>query len=363
MRIGILGAGGIGLSSAAFLIDAGHEAALWSPRRTGSAPVAGGYLESTGAVVGRYKPHLEPDLRSAVHDAEVVLVALPATARRAVFESLAPHLRDDQLVIVSAELSLGAHYLQRRLAAKAMVMGWSTTVLTGRRSGPSRVNIGALRNAVAASVLPVEREDRALAVCEQLFGKRFTATSSLGILVNNLNPQVHMANVLCNLTRIEKGEAWANYDGLTPAVARLIEDLDQERLGLAAAIGVEARSVEQHFRLSFDLPDTMSLAEMAAELHRLRGGPPGPTNLSTRFITEDLPFGIVPLLRLASVASVDMPLHRAGLRLLDSLCGTEHASRNDLLADQSLRELQALISLAKQRRSAHPPGKKAAPNA
>ncbi|HTO27670.1 MAG TPA: NAD/NADP octopine/nopaline dehydrogenase family protein, partial [Devosia sp.] len=347
MRVGILGAGGIGLASAAFLIEAGHEAVLWSPRRTGFAHIAGDGLEASGAVVGRFKPQLEPDLRSAIHDADVVLVALPATARRAVFEALAPLLRDDQLVIVSAELSLGAHYLQRRLAAKAMVMAWSTTALTGRRTGPGQVSVGALRSAVAASVLPEERADRALAICAQLFGKRFAATSGLGILVNNLNPQVHMANVLCNLTRIEKGEAWANYDGLTPAVARLIEDLDQERLGVAAAIGVAARSVEQHFRLSFDLPDSMSLAEMAAELHRLRGGPPGPTDLGTRFITEDLPFGIVPLLRLASLASVDMPLHRAGLCLLDSLCGTEHASRNDLFADQSLPELQALISLAK----------------
>jgi opine dehydrogenase len=83
----------------------------------------------------------------------------------------------------------------------------------------------------------------------------------------------------------------------------------------------------------------MTLAEMAAELHRRRGGPPGPTSLETRFITEDLPFGVVPLIRLAQARGIALPLHEAGLRLLGSLCGQDFAAGNDLMDESGFDDL------------------------
>ena len=96
-------------------------------------------------------------------------------------------------------------------------------------------------------------------------------------------------------------------------MARLIEDLDRERLNLAARCGWTVRGVEEHFCESFGLPQGMTLAGMAAELHRRRGGPAGPTSLETRFITEDLPFGVAPLVRVAHAWGVELPLQQVPL--------------------------------------------------
>ena len=62
-----------------------------------------------------------------------------------------------------------------------------------------------------------------------------------------------------------------------------------------------------------------------------RNGPPGPTDLSTRFVTEDLPFGIAQITALAASRGVDVPLHKAGLRLFDALYGRDFAAENNLL--------------------------------
>lgn len=345
LSVAILGAGGIGLASVALLNTMGHAAILWSPSGQGFETITASGVTASGVLEGHFQPAVTRDLRQAVEGADAVLIALPANGRRQVFDDLVSILKTGQTVIVSGDLSLGAHYLHRKLIARntsADIAIWSTTVVMGRRTGPGQVIVGGVRSVGAMATLPDTASERTLALCSTLFGPRFTSCSEpLAILLGNLNPEVHMANALCNLTRIEKGEAWGNYDGLSPAVARLIEDLDQERLALATRCGLTVRSVDMHFRQSFDLPEGLSLAEMAAELHRRRGGPPGPTSLKTRFLTEDLPFGVWPLIRVAQAQGMRIPLHEAGLTLLSSLCGQDFAASNDLIDDSGLDALLA----------------------
>lgn len=338
MRVAILGGGGIGLAMAATLCADMHAPVIWSPSGRGLREIAADGLEIVGALTGRQFPEVASDLAEAVGGADIIFVAVPATARRALFDRLAPLLVDGQTVVVSAELSLGAQYLEQHLTNRRIGIGaWSTTVMTGRRIGVAKVEVGRLRNSVAMSVVPEPLRDTVFEQCRMLFRDRFRSVSPIATLLSNLNPQTHMANALCNWTRIEKGESWSNYDGITPSVARLIENLDRERTDLAQACGLSVITVEEHFATSFGLPDDIGLAAMAAELHCQRGGrPAGPTDLSTRFITEDVPYGIVPMLNLASLTGSPMVLHDAGLRLVNSLCGVDHAKLNDLLMDETL---------------------------
>lgn len=332
MKIAVLGAGGTGLAYAALLSDAGHQPVLWSPSGRGLAAIAAQGLIARGALTGRFHPGTAQTLAAAVDGAAVIVVALPGPARRPVFDALAPLLAPGQTVIVSADLSLGAQWLLARLPdpSGVDVLAWSTTVAMGRRPDFGMVEIGGIRSRVETAVLPQSSTQAALARCDTLFGPRFApaAGGMAAILLGNLNPPVHMANALCNLTRIEKAEPWANYDGITPAVARLIEGLDAERLALAASFGVRVRSVCEHFQMSFGLPAGMSLAQMAAEIHRRRNGPAGPRDLETRFLVEDLPYGIAPLIDLGARQGVLMRLHLAGLDLLSAACGRDFRAMN-----------------------------------
>ncbi|NBE09059.1 NAD/NADP octopine/nopaline dehydrogenase family protein [Paragemmobacter ruber] len=343
MRVLILGAGGIARGMAALLHFGGHQPLLWSPSGKGVVDLAQTDLQASGALQARFRVDLAYDLATAVKAAAVVVVALPANGHRRVMDLAIPHLTKEHCVIVSAQLSLGAAYLRQELVARSMdatVIGWGTTVVMGRQSAPGFVQIGGLRPAVPMAVLPSSRMDSALALCRTLFGDRFQPEPGLlAIALGNLNPPVHLANALCNLTRIENGETWFNYNGMTKSVARLILALDAERQSVAQAFGLSVRSVEDHFRMSFGLPDGMALAEMAAQIHQRRGGPPGPVTLDTRFITEDVPFGIVEIITLAAAAGVAVPLHQAGLALVDALYGTKFGEQNDLLPAVNLAAL------------------------
>ena len=351
MRVAVLGAGGIGRGTAALLCREGHDPILWSPTgRSTRALAEGAPLIASGAISGAFRPRIAASCEEAMAGAECVIFTLPAHGHRAVMDAAAAHADASQTMIISSHYSLGALYLKMALERRgvdAPVVALGTTMLLSRPVGEAGVEILSVRAGVDIATLPGARSQAGLAACRALFGNRFhTRGNAIAIQLTNVNPQAHLANALCNLTRIENGESWNVYDGITPTVARLIEALDLERLAVARAFGVEVRTMAEHMNLSFDLP-IVPLAEAAREVRR-RGGAPGPASLGARWILEDFPFGIAPLVALARIAGVEVPLHSAGLALFTALLGRNLAAENDLLPSLELerRTVESLTLLA-----------------
>ena len=65
----------------------------------------------------------------------------------------------------------------------------------------------------------------------------------------------------------------------------------------------------------------------------------GSRGLATRYIVEDVPFGLIPLAVLASSAGVSVPLHDAGIVLFSALYGRDFAADNDILPALGLANL------------------------
>ena len=323
MRVAVIGAGAVGLGMAALLRQDGHSVVLWS--RSGSTDT----VSASGAVEGNWPVEAAADCAGALGGASVVVIAVPGYGHRAVVDACAPHLHTGQTVIVSSHMSFSALYLRARCAAHGSAPGivaWGTTLVTGRKSGPGTVRVNHIRSRVDLAGAPA-----GVALCRQLFGDRFVDRGSLlAIALSNLNPQNHMAIALCNLTRMEMGEAWKQYANTTDAVGRLMQRLDEERLAIAGAFGVQVRTLAEHFRLSFGaVGDTMG--QMAASLAGRDGDPSGPVTLDSRYVTEDVPFGLWPTVCVAETANVPAPLHRAGVDVFSALYGRDFRAENDIL--------------------------------
>jgi opine dehydrogenase len=351
MKVAIVGAGAVARAYAALLARAAHAAALWSPSGAGTRDLRAtserlaawpharavtltysGVVEGTATVAALASP---ADLGAA----DVVMVALPATAYADVLPVVAPHLRSGQIVLMTGALSLAPLWLAELAATHGsapVVAASGTTVATARKRDDG-VAIMTIRTRLGVAARPASDTQRVLKSVTVLFGDRFDAADSvLAVTLTNINPVAHAALALVNFTRIERGEAWPQYHYLTPAVARLIETMDAERRAIAAAFGVHVTTIEEHFQRSFDVPQA-TLAEIAAELHRRRGGPPGPTSPDTRFVLEDVPYGLVFNAALARVAGVAVPVTEAVVTALSTLYGLDFRSANPLIDALDLR--------------------------
>ena len=351
MRVSILGAGGVAFGTAAYLAEAGHSPMLWSPSGSSTQAFrAGAPLVAEGAIQLQFQPRIATDCGEAVKDADVVMVILPGFGHKATLAAIAPHLREGQPVIISSHLSFGALYLSGLLAARgvrAPISAWGTTLTTGKKTDATHVNVNTVRKKIDVATVPASAADAAVALCTELFGDRFVKRDGLlAIAVSNLNPQNHLGIALMNLTRMERGETWGQAQNVTPAVGRLIEALDLERLAIAKALGVQVRTVQEHFSLSFHVAPG-SVSAMNQEMHRNGNGGFGPGTADSRYVLEDVPFGLVATAQLGRLAGVPAPLHEAGIALFSAAYGRDFTSENDLLPaigmeSLSLAQLKAL---------------------
>lgn len=351
MRVSILGAGAVAFATAAYLAQAGHSPMLWSPSGKSTAAFkTGAPLVAQGAIEIQFAPRVADDYAEAVADADVVMLVLPGFGHKATLDAMAPHVRDGQPVIISSHSSFGALYLSKLLAArgvKAPIIVWGTTLAAASKSGDTQVKVITVRKKVDIAAVPQSASDCASALCTTLFGDRFVKREGLlAIAVSNLNPQNHLAIALMNLTRMERGEVWSQAQNVTPAVGRLIEALDLERLAIARALGVQVKTVQEHFSLSFHVAPA-SVSEMNQEMHRCGNDGFGPKSAASRYVTEDVPFGLVATALLGRLAGMPAPIHEAGITLLSAAYGRDFTAANDLLpalgiASLSLEQLKTL---------------------
>jgi opine dehydrogenase len=338
-RVGIAGTGAIALASAAWLRQAGHGVTLWSPGGRGAEALRTQALEAHGVQPCTVTVEVADDAAQLCRGSDALLLALPVNGHKRVMDALLPFLRDGQTVIVSSMASLSSLYLYesaRRAGRQITVASFGTTVLTARRESGTQVRVMTRRKAVGVSALPGANVAAAVALCTALFGDGFfPQASALASALANVNPQSHGPLAVFNWTRIERAENWPQYHCMTPGVARVIEALDLERRAVARAFGIEVGPIEDHFARSFGTAATR-LEDIAAELHAKRGGPPGPVATSTRYVTEDMPYGLVFVEALGAIAGVPTPATRTIVDAASLVNGIDFRRENDLLAPLAL---------------------------
>lgn len=333
LRIGIIGAGAIALGSAALLHRNQHTPVLWSPSGKSTHIFETTPLRVHGVFEAEFAPEIAKTAKDLIDGCDVVLLALPATGHKDVMDAIAPHIRDDQHILISSHASFGALYLMKILAERgvsAPVTAWGTTIVSGRRTDDT-VRVNTVRGQVDFCTLPHTKSAAALDVCQTLFGDRFTPRDGLlAITLSNLNPQNHLAIALCNITRMEHGEDWSQGFNVTPKVGRLMEQLDLERLEIAKALGCDVKTIFEHFHKSFHVP-IGTVYEMNQQMHSHGYGGLGPITADSRYVTEDVPYGLEVTATLGRMIGKAAPLHEAGIALFSAMYDRDFSQENMFL--------------------------------
>jgi opine dehydrogenase len=187
-----------------------------------------------------------------------------------------------------------------------------------------------LKSNLPVAALPADRTAEFLDLINPVFPEFVAADNVWTTSVNNVNPIVHPPMVLFNAGRIEAtgGKGWNLYaDGATECVTQIMMAMDAERmalLGLVSNDGVAFKDSFENFYAKYSLgKQTLSESLRQSPIH---GNPafPAPSCIDTRYINEDLPFGLAPWSSIGRQWGVATPNIDAVIRLVSTMLGKDY---------------------------------------
>ncbi len=240
------------------------------------------------------------DLAEAVPFAKVIMIVLPSSAHAEVAKNMAPYLTDGQMIILHPGRTLGA--LEFRLAleqngctADVTIAEAETFIYASRADGPAQARIFRIKEAVPLAALPAIRTNQVLEMIQHVYPQFIDGIDVLHTGLNNMGAIFHPALTLLNAGWIEHthGDYQFYIDGVTPSVARVLEVLDRERVTVASAVGIRARTSLEWLKLAYDT----SGEDLHEAIHNQPGyyGIKAPPTLNHRYIFEDVPMSLVPI--------------------------------------------------------------------
>jgi opine dehydrogenase len=267
------------------------------------------------------------DIASALDGARAILAVVPAFAHRFIAEVCAPHLQDEQVVILNPGRTGGALEFanvlrERGVTAQVKVAEAQTLIYACRISGPAQVRINSVKQQVPVAAFPATDTDAALAVARQLFPEFVPAANVLETSFNNIGAIFHPSTTIFNASRIEAGEEFEFYASITPMVAGFLEAVDGERVATAKAYGVEVDSARDWLAKAYEGIRGDNLYERLQSCDAYQGIK-GPKSMKVRYILEDVPTGLVPIASFAQTAGIPTPATRSVVDIACAMYGRD----------------------------------------
>ena len=312
-RWAIIGGGNGGQSLAGHLSIMGFPVRLYDIfEETVAAISEQGGIHVEGAVEGFGKLEFATtDLGKALDGADVVMIVAPATAHRTIAENCAPVLADGQIVILHPGATCGSLEFRQVLdskgcTAKLTLAETNTLIYACRSPKPGYANILGIKDDLVLASMPARDNATVVNIFREAFPQVIAGKNVMQPSLGNANAVVHPGPSLLNTSLIESKHEWSYYyDGITPSIGAFVEKLDLERIALAKAFGIEMIPIREWYKIAYGI-DKPTLTE-AVRSNPAYDGIAGQKSLKTRYVLEDIPTGLVPMIELGRLKGVPTP--------------------------------------------------------
>ena len=333
MKVAFFSAGNTGLATAVHLSSLGFEPMLYT-RDAGKARALQSHaVKSTGALDGSWSIPASNDAGKVLADADLVIVCAWANAHRAIFETIRRAWRasfHQPLRILVFNGNWGAYEAYQVFSKECVVPEYVTIAEDAGMpyvaqasfdepdpASPVSVHVSGIKSSIEVAYAANHDGGRVIdSFLRTVYGEVCHDASVFATSLAAPNPIIHAPLCLLNMTRIEEGASYRMLvDGFTERTEGLILAVDAERRSLSEALGCEYTPIIRQLN-GFWGSHYETLRELFSN-NPVYSNVRGPMSVSHRFIHEDVPFGISPLVELGHLLDVRVPACEA----LSSLYG------------------------------------------
>jgi len=351
MRITIVGAGHGGTTIAADLKEKGHFVKILKTSK-GLHNEHFEYLkENKGKVTIKeasieravYLDEVTTDVESAVKDAEIIIIYVQTNYHEQVIERILPFMSDDQIVLLEPGYLSTAYFLKHNRDLDLTIVEAQSSPIDCRIMAPGKVKV-LFRNVRNPVAIFTEKDPAIIQEkLDQLQYNFVYLESVIEAALHNPNLIVHTIGGIMSIPRIEysEGNYWMYKEVFTPHVWNIVESLDKEKMDVLEQIGAKRKSYVDACRFR-NFEDLNIDSKEAFQKYALNNSPEGPFVADSRFITEDVPEGLVLLESLGTMLNIPTPTCTGLINTASASLNTdfrENARTVEVLGKENLEKL------------------------
>ncbi|SFC48033.1 NAD/NADP octopine/nopaline dehydrogenase family protein [Clostridium uliginosum] len=323
MRISIVGAGNGGTTVGADLALKGHEVTLLKTsnkihNKNYDFIIKNNYevaIDRNNNVQKAKLSLVTTDFKAALQDAELIILYVQTNFQEEVIKKMAPYL-SNQIILIEPGYLATLYFLKYCNCQKLTFAEAQSSPLDCRIIEPGKVKVlfENVRNPIG--IYPKEREDRAFKVLG-LLGYNFVKNKNIvEAALHNPNLIVHTIGAFMSIPRIEYTHGknyWMYKEVFTPSVWNLVNGLDKEKIKIMKALGCDPVSYPEacKYRNSNDDRGAEEVFFDYANNHSASG----PEKSDSRYITEDVPEGLVLMESLGEMLDINTPICTSIIKL------------------------------------------------
>lgn len=329
IRYCVIGAGHGGQALAAYLRYLGNPTIMYNRTKIVIDEInAIGGIELYGMINAMVKGIMATsDLKTALESADLIMVCIPAHAHQDIATRMAPYLSANHKIVIHPGRTLGAYMFERYLKEAGCLLNipigeTDTFALTSRKIRPGLSHVYSRKKQLKIAAMTTEFTTLIYNDMRHSFSMLSASTSPVETSLSNIGAIFHPIGAILNIGRIESGESYLHYkQGISPTIAKFLEKLDAERIELGRYFGFELHSAYQWLDDVYgsqgnNLFDALQHTTQYDEIF-------SPNEITTRYVYEDIPTGIVPMLQLAKLANTKHEYLQLTLDLANALYGID----------------------------------------
>jgi opine dehydrogenase len=267
------------------------------------------------------------DPAEALKDAQVAFVIVPAFAQRRFAEIMSDALRPDQVVVLEpgnfgGSLEFARVMLEKGKTELPILMEFQCMIYSGWKDSPTSVWASGFKKELKAAAFPASKTEEGLSIIRQIYPDIIAAKNVFETGLSNVNTPFHAPMLMCNAGWCEhtNGDFMLYWDGCTKSVGNLVQAVDDERVQVGKAFGMELEPSRDilikwygHQGAKGDTLQEVMSTNPAYEFDKC------PSSLRHRYFLEDIPYGMIPLRDLARVAGIEVPNTAAIITIVSTL--------------------------------------------
>ncbi len=292
-------------------------------------------------------------IEDVIRGVDFIMYTLPSFAHKPFAELCARHLEENQTLVLwpgnFGTLEIAKIFREMNVKTKFKLAECSTLPYATRLSGPGQAHLHSYATKVLFSAFPATDTTEIFSQLKDFFPMLQPARNIAEVALSNPNPILHPPATLLNAGRIEysKGNFHVYVEGITKSVQEVVKAIHREFMMTGGALNVKPMDYEKS---DFESSECIMNIAFPTGLRDIQG----PFNVHTdRYVTEDVPYGLVPIVQIAELAGIKMPVTRTMITLLSAMNHVDYWRQGRTLGkmgvkDMDLDEFKTYLQIGKR---------------